>query len=131
MHVQFFNTLLVKLGASMSQIENYIEKIFEAQTQKIEDLEQKIEQIKSGIILGAENANRAGRPSLTNEEILFIRKLRSEGLSQRETAQIAGVGLGSVHKYQKAENPPENKLNGQERKEFELTKSYLFNKEKK
>lgn len=65
---------------------------------------EQLEEIKSSIILSKENANRSGRPSLSEEEIQWIRELRAQGLSQRQVAERLGFGNGTIAKYDNNSN---------------------------
>ena len=76
----------------------------------INNLNEQLKDIKSGIILSTENANRSGRPPLTDDEIDFIRKLREQGLSQREVAERVGVSNGAVAKYDIKPKPKSKKI---------------------
>jgi Holliday junction resolvasome RuvABC DNA-binding subunit len=68
---------------------------------KIIGLNEKIVEIKKSIILSTENANRNGRPPLSDEVIKRIEALLAEGYTQRQVAKIVGVSNGAVAKYDK------------------------------
>lgn len=78
---------------------NEQKKLNESLTKKVGEQEIEISRIRKSIILSDENANRNGRPPLTNEEIVKIRELIGGGDSMRKVAEKVGCAVGSVHKY--------------------------------
>lgn len=73
--------------------------------EQIEQLKKEMEEVKKSIILSTDNANRNGRPPLTDEEIDLIREFLAQGYSQRKTAEMVGVSNGAVAKYSKDVTP--------------------------
>jgi transcriptional regulator with XRE-family HTH domain len=67
----------------------------------LDKLQEEFDEHKKGVILNGDNANRSGRPPLTDKEIDLIRELLRQGYSQRKVAEITGTSNGSVNKYAK------------------------------
>jgi hypothetical protein len=58
-----------------------------------------VENELSNVILSEKNANRNGRPKLSEETIQEIYRLRRLGRSQRWIAEYLGIGKSTVAKY--------------------------------
>ena len=115
---------LMKLCKEMLEV---AETLINNENEQIERLEKEIKDIKNKIILSEDNAHRGGRPSLTEDEINWIRELRAKGYSQRKTAESVGVSVGSVNKYDNKEVFKNNK----NEQIGELQPSRIFSNDKK
>jgi uncharacterized coiled-coil protein SlyX len=64
-------------------------------------LQKKFTELEESIILSTKNANRNGRPKITDKEIEQIQELRAKGYTQRKVAEMLQLGNGTVAKYSK------------------------------
>lgn len=86
-----------------SKFDNLRSSIVKIAKELVETKEQ-LEETKRSIILSTENANRSGRPPLTDEEVKAIRAFLAQGMTQRKVAETVGVSNGAVAKYSKIES---------------------------
>lgn len=96
------NEVLERLVAENKHLNKQFEQMNEVNKLLVNKFNEQLGELRRSIILSTENANRTGRPPLTNEDVEWIKELRQSGLSQREVAERLGIGNGTVAKYDKA-----------------------------
>ena len=94
-----------RLNKLNQEIINQMQAFINNTNERLEGYEKELQLVKSRIILSEENANRAGRHSLTDVQINQIKELINDGLSQRKVAEITDLSLGTVNKYANLDIP--------------------------